>query len=136
MRVTYIFGHKVPDTDSVCASIALSYLKNQQGYNTEPRVLGDINRETQFVLNYFKFKEPAFLNDVKVRIRDMKYIKGARIDQHVSIAKAYKKLVEAGVTGFPIVDKNNKLDGYINVKEMSKYLIEGDFTYLQQLVFI
>ena len=41
----YIFGHKNPDTDSVCASIALSYLKNKLGYNTTPCVLGNINAE-------------------------------------------------------------------------------------------
>jgi len=130
MKTTYIFGHKVPDTDSVCASISLSYLKNKLGYITEPRVLGDINRETQFVLDYFNIKEPKFLNDVKVRIRDMKYIKNAMIEEHVSISKAYKCLTDTCVTGFPLVNKKNKLVGYINVKELSKYLIEGDVTYL------
>ena len=130
MRTTYIFGHKIPDTDAVCASISLSYLKNKLGYRTEPRVLGDINRETQFVLNFFKVKEPSFLNDVKVRIRDMKYIKDAMIEEHLSIAATYDKLASMGVTGFPVISKNKKLEGYINVKEISKYLIEGDVTYL------
>ena len=27
-----VFGHKNPDTDSICSSISLSYLKNQLGY--------------------------------------------------------------------------------------------------------
>ena len=38
MQTIYIFGHKMPDTDTVCASISLSYLKNKLGLNTEPRV--------------------------------------------------------------------------------------------------
>ena len=63
---TYIFGHKKPDTDSVTAAISLSYLKNKMGLDTEPRVLGELNKETQFVLNYFKIAQPKFLNDVKV----------------------------------------------------------------------
>ena len=130
MKTTYIFGHKIPDTDSVCASISLSYLKNKLGYKTEPRVLGAINRETQFVLNYFGIKEPKFLNDVKVRIRDMEYVKDAMIDEHISIAKAYEKMSSFGVTGFPVVDNHKKLKGYVNVKEISKYLIEGDVTRL------
>ena len=33
MQTTYIFGHKTPDTDSVCSSISLSYLKNKIGEN-------------------------------------------------------------------------------------------------------
>ena len=58
MQTTYIFGHKIPDTDSVCASIALSYLKNKLGGRTEPRVLGNLNKETKFVLDYFNITEP------------------------------------------------------------------------------
>ena len=49
-RLTYIFGHKNPDTDSVCAAIALSHLKNQMGMNTTPAVLGAINNETTSTL--------------------------------------------------------------------------------------
>ena len=71
MQVAYIFGHKMPDTDSVCASISLSYLKNKLGLRTEPRVLGTLNKETKFVLDYFNVPEPEFLNDVKVQVKNM-----------------------------------------------------------------
>ena len=54
MEKISIFGHKKPDTDSATAAIALSYLKNALGFNTEPRILGHPNEETKFVLNYFK----------------------------------------------------------------------------------
>ena len=52
-KITYIFGHKNPDTDSVCASIALSYLKNKMGMNTVASTLGNLNPETKYALNYF-----------------------------------------------------------------------------------
>ena len=45
MKKVLIFGHKKPDTDSVMSAIGLSYLKNQLGDNTEPRVIGTINKE-------------------------------------------------------------------------------------------
>ena len=127
---TYIFGHKFPDTDSVCASISLSYLKNKLGDKTEPRVLGTLNRESKFVLDYFGFKEPEFLNDVKIQIRNMQYNKEAMIEEHVSIYRTYKALGSMGITGFPLVDKDKYLTGYVNVKQISKYLIEGDFNYI------
>ena len=130
MQTTYIFGHKTPDTDSVCASISLSYLKNKLGFQTEPRVLGALNKESQFVLDYFKIPEPEFLNDVKVQIKDMHYNTEAMIEEHVSILDTYNFLVKLGVTGLPLVDKNKKLTGYVNVKEISRYLIEGDINYL------
>lgn len=130
MEKIFVFGHKNPDTDSVCASICLSYLKNKLGENTEPRVLGTLNKESKFVLDYFKIKEPEFLNDVKVQIQNMHYEKDAMIEEHQSIYKTYKNLMEHGYTGLPLVDYKNKLTGYVNVKEISKYLIDGDLTYL------
>ena len=50
MDLTYVFGHRKPDTDSICASISLSYLKNKLGLKTEPRTLGEINKETKYAL--------------------------------------------------------------------------------------
>lgn len=130
MQPVYIFGHKMPDTDSVCASISLSYLKNKIGLRTEPRVLGALNKETKFVLDYFNIPEPEFLNDVKVQIKNMNYNREAMVEEHVSIYDGYKVLNKLGVTGFPLVNKQRKLIGYVNVKQISKYLIEGDINYL------
>ena len=58
MEKVYIFGHKNPDTDSVTGAISLSYLKNKLGMDTEPRILGTINSETEFVLRKFKVNVP------------------------------------------------------------------------------
>ena len=68
MSKTYIFGHKKPDTDSVLSAIALSYLKNELGEETEARILGSINKETAFALNYFGLDIPKYLNDVNTVI--------------------------------------------------------------------
>ena len=40
MKQIYVFGHKNPDTDSVCSAIALAYLKNMQGIPATPKVIG------------------------------------------------------------------------------------------------
>lgn len=126
MQTTYVIGHKKPDTDSVCSAISYSYLKNKLGLKTQPRILGNINKETKFVLDYFSIKEPKYLNDVKVQIKNMQYLENAKINNHASIAKTFNIIQELGVTGLPLVDDNNKLKGYVNVKEMAKSTIEGD----------
>ena len=84
MQPVYIFGHKMPDTDSVCASISLSYLKNSLGMRTEPRVLGALNKETKFVLDYFNIPEPQFLNDVKVQMRNMVFNKDVKMSDIIN----------------------------------------------------
>lgn len=124
MSVTYIFGHKKPDTDSVCSSIALSYLKNKLGENTEPRILGNINKETEFVLKRFGFPEPKFLDDVKVQIRDMNFLQNAYLDENETISEAYNKMHNLNVTGLPLV-KNKNLSGYVNLKSISSYAINN-----------
>ena len=60
----------------------------------------------------------------------MHYNKEAMIEEHLSVYEAYKEMVEYEVTGFPLVNKHKKLTGYVNVKEISKFLIDGDITYL------
>ena len=128
---TYIFGHKSPDTDSVCSSIALSYLKNELGDKTEARVLGNINNETKFVLDYFKVSEPSYLNDVRIRIRNLKFDKKAYINELDSIDKAYRIMQKENITAIPLVDNKKKLSGFITLKELAKYLINGNRDYVK-----
>ena len=123
---TYIFGHKNPDTDSVCSSIALSYLKNELGGKTAPKVLGNINNETKFVLEYFKVPVPSYLNDVRVRIKNIKYDKKAYIFEEESINDAFKIMQHQGLTAIPLIDDKKKLTGYVTLKEIAKYLINGN----------
>lgn len=126
MQKTLIFGHQKPDTDSVCASICLSYLKNQLGENTEPRILSPINSETQFVLDYFKIKEPEILNDVRAQVKNMPYNPNAKIDGDRSIKAALNKMLKEEVTGLPITNQQNKLVGYVNLKDIANYLVNNE----------
>ena len=123
---TFIFGHRNPDTDSVCASIALSYLMNEQGKNTIPKVLGHLNLETEFVLDYFKVKTPDYLNDTKVRIKDIVYNKKATILEDDSIINTFNFMQKQNITAIPLVDNKKMLKGFVTLKEIAKYLISGD----------
>lgn len=130
MKKTYIFGHRKPDTDSVCSSIALAYLKNKLGLECEPRVLGTINNETKYALDYFKVDAPKYLNDVKVQVRDIDFKKDIVLNAKVSIAKAFRYMMEQSITALPLINDNKKLNGLITLKEISKELINGNITHL------
>lgn len=124
---TYIIGHKKPDTDSVTSAISLSYLKNKLGQDTEPRVLGEINKESQFALDFFKIKSPKILSDVKVQIKDVPFRRDIMIDQDSSIYEAYTYMVENEITGLPVVKEKKKFVGYVSLKEIATDSIRGDF---------
>lgn len=130
MGEIYIFGHKKPDTDSVTSAIALSYLKNKLGIKTKPMVLGEINKETEFVLNYFNVDIPEFLEDVKLQVRDLNYYKGCFLNELDSIGKTYEYMSKKNITGVPIVDSKNKFKGLLTSKMIGEELINGDFTTL------
>ncbi|AUO14228.1 manganese-dependent inorganic pyrophosphatase [Priestia megaterium] len=64
MAKTLIFGHKNPDTDTICSAIAYADLKNKLGVDAEPIRLGDINGETQFALEKFNAELPRFVDEL------------------------------------------------------------------------
>ncbi|MBX9975247.1 manganese-dependent inorganic pyrophosphatase [Cytobacillus firmus] len=64
MSKVFVFGHKNPDTDSICSALAYAELKNKLGVDAEPIRLGQVNEETQYALNYFKAEAPRLVETV------------------------------------------------------------------------
>lgn len=123
MQKTFVFGHKKPDSDSVMSSISLSYLKNALGDNTEPRILGHINKETAYALDYFGLKTPEYLNDVKLQLKDVNYHKGFYIKETDSIYNGYQYMLREGLTGLPVIKENGEFKGLITIKDLSHTMI-------------
>ena len=130
MSKVYVFGHQRPDTDAVTAAITLSYLENELGLDCEPRVLGSLNDETKYVLDYFKVKEPKYLNDVRLQLKDIKYHKNMMLNGNSTIKDTYDYLIDNGITGLPIVDDDNKYLGIVTLKDLAREIISGDFNKL------
>ncbi|WP_077618052.1 manganese-dependent inorganic pyrophosphatase [Bacillus sinesaloumensis] len=64
MEKVLVFGHKNPDTDTICSAIAYAELKKKLGVDAEPVRLGEVNSETQFALNYFNAEAPRLVENV------------------------------------------------------------------------
>lgn len=56
-----VFGHKNPDTDSVCAAIAVADLKSKLGVQTTAAAQGELNPESKFVLDKFGLSAPEVI---------------------------------------------------------------------------
>ena len=126
MEKVYIFGHKNPDTDSVCGAISLSYLKNKLGMNSEPRILSPINKETEYALKKFKIPVPLYLNDVKVQLKDVKFQKNYIFNENRPIIEAFSYMNNNGITGLPLVDDEKKFKGYVSLKEIAAEMIYNE----------
>ena len=58
---TLVFGHKNPDTDSIMSSLVMANLENQLGNEAKAVRLGNINKETEYVINYLGIEAPEFI---------------------------------------------------------------------------
>ena len=66
MDKTLIFGHKSPDTDTIMSSLVMANLERKLGNEDVVACrLGDINKETQYALNYFKVDAPELIENVE-----------------------------------------------------------------------
>ena len=104
-KKVYVVGHKNPDTDSICSAIAYAYLKREiTGEKYSPRRAGQINEETQYVLNRFKVKAPKLLTDVKLQVKDadIHVIEGA--GPNVSIKRVWELMKKQHVKTIPVLE--------------------------------
>lgn len=61
-----IFGHKNPDTDSICSSIVKEMLNRKNGHDNSKAVrLGNVNKETKYVLNYLNMEAPELVEKIE-----------------------------------------------------------------------
>ena len=61
-----IFGHKNPDTDSICSAMVKERLNIKNGHNnSKAKRLGAINKETKYVLDYLKLEAPELIESVE-----------------------------------------------------------------------
>ena len=126
MKATFVFGHKNPDTDAVCSAIAYANLRTQLGENAIPRILGDLNAETEFVLNHFNIKKPKYLNDVRLQIRDLDYGKGYSCNENDSLYNLINQLKEEHLSSIPVVDDSNKFLGLVSMKSIANSFISWE----------
>lgn len=71
MEKVLIFGHKNPDTDSICSALAYADLKKQLGMEVEAVRLGQINGETQYALDTFKAEAPRLVESVASEVNSV-----------------------------------------------------------------
>lgn len=71
MEKVLVFGHKNPDTDTICSAIAYAELKKKLGMDAEAVRLGEVNSETQYALDYFKTDAPRLVENVANEVQNV-----------------------------------------------------------------
>lgn len=117
----YITGHKNPDSDSICAALAYAEYKNKTGSDHYvPVRLGEINRETYFILAYFGVEPPEYIEDVRLQISDLNIDKIAPISSEITLKMAWNIMRMNNVKSIPVVDENETLNGIVSVSNVTE----------------
>ena len=127
-----VIGHRNPDTDSVCSAIAYSRLKNtlDPEHPCKPCRAGLLNRETEFVLNYFQVPDPQLYTDVSPQIRDVDIRRMEGVDGEMSLRRAWITMRDQQIDTLCVVDKERNLKGLITVKDVATANMDVLDTYI------
>jgi len=123
----YVFGHRSPDTDSICSAIAYAELKKQTGYHTATAYrLGEISDETRFVLDYFGAPMPELITDVGPTLYDLDIYKPEAISLDEPIREAWDRLKNTkGSRLLPVVDADGKYGGILSTSDITDFFMEN-----------
>ena len=121
-RNIYIIGHKNPDTDSICSSIAYAYLKNAIDKENQyiPIRIGTVSSETDHVLKCFEVEQPTLIVDVKTQINDISIKNIATVQPRISMKRAWETMKTCNITTLPVSEDGCKLDGIITVGDIAQ----------------
>lgn len=118
-RPVYIIGHKNPDTDSICSALAYAYLKNHlEGGGYIAARAGQLNQETQYVLNFFQAEAPVYVADVMTQVKDIEIRKTEGVKGNLSLKQAWNLMRQLGVVTLPIT-KERKIEGLITIGDIA-----------------
>ena len=139
----FVVGHRNPDTDSICSAIAYASLKNeilariQKGESVEqyhdflvsegnhdemiyvPVRAGQVNTETEYVLNTFGQSVPVFMNAIRTQVCDINIRRIAPISSDFSLKKAWETMRKLDTSTLAVTDEQGFLEGLITMSDIT-----------------
>ncbi len=152
-RKIYVFGHKNPDTDSICSAISYAYLKNQiaahmgdgraalSAFVTAQeapenavyvaRRAGQLGPETEYILKRFNTSAPKYINDVRVQVADIDIRKIDGVCDSISLKQAWTIMRSVNIATLPVLNPDKTLKGLITIGDIARsYMAVYDNTIL------
>ncbi|KAF5088387.1 Cobalt-dependent inorganic pyrophosphatase [anaerobic digester metagenome] len=139
----YVFGHRNPDTDSICSAIAYAHLKQTLGHTLVfPARLGPVNKETQFVLDTFGVSLPELIKDVKPQVSDLVLTDFSMAYEKDSVSKTMGQIIDHPGRSLPVISDEEQLIGMVSLSDIipaytdafSKSLLRDSETPLDNII--
>ena len=119
----FVTGHKSPDTDSICSSIAYAKLKQLQGIDATPIRAGEPNKETAFALNYFHVAPQPLVKDFYVKVSEAVHTEVEALPVSASLKDAAKWFASHESDVAPVAD-NGQFVGVIEKGQLADEFVK------------
>lgn len=128
----FVIGHKNPDTDSICSAIAYADIKNRTSQKVKyvAKRAGQINEETEYVLNRFGMQPPGYISNIGTQVKDMDIRMSPEADKSMSLKNAWDLMMEKSIVSLPIRDREGQLEGLITIGDIAKTYMDTTDSYL------
>ncbi|QDV23051.1 putative manganese-dependent inorganic diphosphatase [Aureliella helgolandensis] len=123
----YVFGHRNPDTDAICAAIAYAdYLQRTHLPDAVAACCGAPNRRTEYALRRARLMAPRIIMDVRPEVSDV-----CRTDPIVAyddevFQEVYERMSENKLGALPVLNREGKFLGLLTLLDLMKVIFEGD----------
>ena len=123
----YVFGHRNPDTDAICAALAYADLLQR---TTRPDAVaaccGTPNQRTEYALRRARLAPPRIVMDVRPELSDV-----CRRDPIVAyddevFNEVYERMKEHNIGAVPVLDRQGRFKGLLTLLDLLKVVFEGD----------
>ncbi len=124
-NVVYVTGHKNPDSDSICAAYGYAEFKNKTGnIPAIPVRLGNVNAETQFILDHFGVKAPRLLETVRLKVEDLDIDTIGPITSNISLKAAWNIMRDNHLKSLPVVGNDSRLVGILSISNLTSSFMD------------
>jgi manganese-dependent inorganic pyrophosphatase len=117
----HVIGHRNPDTDAICAAIGYAaFLRASRDVDARPACCGEINVRTNWVLSEAGVEAPRLLMDVRPTAASVCRREVVTACQDETFLSVYRKMVEHGFRGIPVVNHEGVLAGMPTLQELAQ----------------
>lgn len=122
MNEIYVIGHRNPDTDSIVAAMSYAALRNALGEHQYVAArLGDVNDETQRILDRFGLEPPQFVKSMRTQVMDLEFDTPPVMDGSVTMDRAWHIMREKGFSVIPVGNPDGTLYGTLSAGDIATY---------------
>ncbi|MDV6031990.1 MAG: putative manganese-dependent inorganic diphosphatase [Phycisphaera sp. RhM] len=122
----FVFGHRNPDTDAICAAIAYAdFLRRTTRPDAIAASCGPPNQRTEYALKIAKLSAPRIVMDVHPLVEDVCQTDVTLAHRDEVFYDVYRRMDERGLRSIPVVEPDGKLSGIVSLLDILELVLNS-----------